>query len=222
MLAGVVAASSHGAEPATSLAWPPAGLTVAAPASDPDQLKPPAPASIWKDKVGNGFRKGALEAGVSLGASLGSQILGSTDAHDLGLAKLSVGRVMSEVGSRDRWPGGNWELLGEVFGGEQFKPRHASLAGLTAILRYDFATGTRWVPFFDAGGGVTDTDIGRPDLGGNFQFNLQTGPGVDWFFHKNFALTFQYRFLHLSSAGLENPNHGVNTSALYAGISCFF
>jgi len=183
---------------------------------------PPVPSAIWRDEVGNGFCKGAMEVGATVGASLGSQIFGSTDAHDLALVKLSVGRVISDVVNSDSWYSGNWELLGEVFGGEQFKPHNAHLDGLTTILRYNFATGTKWVPFFDAGGGVTYTDIGRPDLGGNCQFNLQTGPGVNWFIYKNLALTVQYRFLHLSCGGMEKPNHGVNTSALYTGISWFF
>jgi len=222
VLAGVAADSSQGAESSTSLALPLADRTVTAPVLNTNLLTPPVPSSIWRDEVGNGFRKGAMEVGATVGASLGSQIFGSTDAHDLGLVKLSVGRVISDVVNSDSWYSGNWELLGEVFGGEQFKPHNAHLDGLTAILRYDFATGTKWVPFFDAGGGVTYSDIGHPDLGGNCQFNLQTGPGMNWFIYKNIALTVQYRFLHLSSGGMEKPNHGVNTSAFYAGISWFF
>ena len=159
---------------------------------------------------------------MTIGGSLGSRMFGSTDAHDLALMKLSVGRVISDVVGSDRWYRGNWELVGELFGGEQFKPHNAHLAGLTALLRYDVATGTKWVPFFDVGAGATETDIGYPDLGGTGQFNLQTGPGVHWFVRKNVALTVQYRFLHLSCASAEHPNHGVNTSAFYAGVSWFF
>ena len=32
----------------------------------------------------------------------------------------------------------------------------------------------------------------------------------------------QYRFLHISSAGMELPNNGVNTSAFYVGMSWLF
>jgi len=59
-------------------------------------------------------------------------------------------------------------------------------------------------------------------LGGTFQFNLQTGPGLHWFVEKNLAITMQYRFLHISSAGMELPNNGVNTSAFYVGMSWLF
>jgi hypothetical protein len=222
VLVGMAAINSQGAEPSAPAAPQPIDLTSSPLSPSPAGLTLPASSTIWQDEVGNGFRKGATEVGISGGASLGSKIFGSTDAHDFALTKLFVGRVISDVVAGDSWYRGNWEVLGEAFGGEQFKPRNAQLAGLTPVLRYDFATGTKWVPFFDAGAGVTETDIGRPDLGRAFQFNLQTGPGVHWFVCKNLALTVQYRFLHLSSAGIEKPNHGVNTSVCYTGISWFF
>jgi opacity protein-like surface antigen len=222
VLAGNTALGSGTAETSVVSTPPQLALALPGPSCDSGDLTLPVPSTIWEDDVGNGFRKGATEVDLSVGASLGSKIFGSTDAHDLGLMKLSVGRVISDVVASDRWYGGNWELMGEVFGGEQFKPENAHLAGLTALLRYDFSTGTKWVPFFDAGGGVTETDIGSPDLGGTGQFNLQTGPGVHWFICKNIALTAQYRFLHLSCASMQHPNHGVNTSVFYSGISWFF
>jgi hypothetical protein len=93
---------------------------------------------------------------------------------------------------------------------------------MTPFLRYDFATGTRFVPFFDAGAGITATDISLPDLGGRFQFNSQVGLGVHWLAWKNTALTLQYRVGHISNAGLEDHNHGLNTSLVYGGASWFF
>lgn len=177
---------------------------------------------IWQGGTGLGFRKGVSEAGLSVGYSVGSSTFGSTDEHDLALTKIYFGRIFTEVGGRDRWYAGNWEILGEFFGGVQINPDSAYVIGLTPVLRYNFATGTRWVPFFDAGAGVALTDIGRPDLGGVFQFNLQTGPGVHWFVGKDTVLTFQYRFLHISNASLQDPNHGVNTSVFYVGVGTFF
>jgi len=196
-------------------------------------LKPPAPviqsgeltldsSGVWQDDVGQGFRKGVSEAGLSLGVGVGMSMLGTTQAHDLALAKFHFGRVCSRVVGEDNWYRGNWEWVAEAFSGAQFNPDQAYVVGLTPVLRYNFATGTRWVPFFDAGAGVTLTDIGRPDLGGVFQFNLQTGPGVRWFVGKDTVLTFQYRFLHISNASIQDPDHGVNTSVFYVGVSRFF
>ena len=36
------------------------------------------------------------------------------------------------------------------------------------------------------------------------------------------ALTLQYRALHLSNAGIQEPNHGVNAQMFYAGLTWFF
>ncbi|HTB82619.1 MAG TPA: acyloxyacyl hydrolase [Candidatus Sulfotelmatobacter sp.] len=182
----------------------------------------PAPICFCKDEGGYDFHKGINEVGITLGGSFGSKIFGSSERHDFVLSKLQVGHVFSNVFAKDHWYAGNFELLGEIFGGEQVKPVGAYLAGVTPVLRYDFATGSRLVPFFDIGFGATATDIGLPDLGGTFQFNFQTGPGIHWFIDKKTVLTFQYRFLHVSSAGLETPNLGVNTSVFYLGVSRLF
>ena len=222
MLAGGMAISLPAAEPpspssqATDPLVPGGGASVVA------ETGQAGSANGWTEEIGGDFRKGAMETGFSLGASVGAHIFGGSETHDFALAKLLVGRVISDELGSDRWYRGYWEVLGEVFGGGQFKPGEAFVVGVTPGLRYDFATGTRWVPFFDAGAGATATDIGRPDLGGTFQFNLQTGPGLHWFVEKNLALTMQYRFLHLSSAGTELPNKGVNTSVFYVGMSWFF
>jgi hypothetical protein len=47
------------------------------------------------------------------------------------------------------------------------------------------------VPFLEGGGGPTYTDIGKPDLGMEFEFNLQAGLGIEYFFCPNMAATFE-------------------------------
>ena len=94
---------------------------------------------------------------MTIGGSLGLRMFGSTDAHDLALMKLSVGRVISDVVGSDRWYRGNWELVGELFGGEQFKPHNAHLAGLTALLRYDVRHRHKMGAVLDVGAGATET-----------------------------------------------------------------
>jgi len=88
-------------------------------------------------------------------------------------------------------------------------------------LRYNFATGSRWVPFVDAGAGVTATGIGAPDLSGTFEFNLQAGGGVQWFLKENLAVTFEARYTHWSCAGIHEPNFGLNGVTGLLGIKLF-
>jgi len=174
------------------------------------------------DSARDGIYSGLQEAGFNLGAGLGNNFLGGTVSHDTALARLDYGWVFSDLLGGDHWYGGHLEIVEELFGGSQIRPHTAYVAGETTLLRYNFATGASWIPFCDAGIGLSATDIGHPDLGSTGEFNGQGGVGVHWFWRKNSALTFEYRFLHISNGGLRKPNEGVNVNMLAAGMSWFF
>ena len=176
--------------------------------------------SLWDAGVGEGFQKGTTELCLSVGAGYG--ILGNGAHHDWLLGAIDYGWMFTGVVAKDRWFRGNWELLGSLFGGAQFHPEAAYLVGLTPLLRYNFATGSRWMPFVNAGAGVTATDIRDGDLSTTFEFNLQFGAGVRLLLRDNLALTLQYRFIHLSNAGIEEPNDAVNNSSVLLGLNWLF
>jgi len=182
----------------------------------------PQPAGIWQDGIGSGFRKGTIQAGFLVGGGFGTAGFGSWQAHDLALGSVNVGWTLTDVVGRDHFFKGNLEVIGEAFSGIEFHPRTRYLAGFTPLLRYDIATGTRWVPFLTCGAGLTLTDIGHPDLSGTFQFDPQGGLGTHYFFRENVAFTAEWRWLHLSNAGISEPNHGTNTQMFMAGITWFF
>jgi len=94
--------------------------------------------------------------------------------------------------------------------------------GLTPALRYHFATGTRFVPFIQGGAGVSLTDIRRPDLGTDFEFNLMCGGGLNYFIRDNLSLTAEYRLFHLSNAGIRLPNTSANAHIFLAGVAFWF
>ncbi len=171
---------------------------------------------------GKGFRRGLEEVGLDVGAGFSAHKIGDTKPHDLVLSKLYYGLMLGDVKGRDRWYQGNWEVTQEVFGGEQYYPSSEYVLGETTALRYNFATGTRWIPYLDAGAGILGTDIGAPDLGTTFEFNEQFGTGVRFFWRRNLALNFQYRYIHISNAGIKEPNQGVNEHVFYAGVTWFF
>ena len=178
--------------------------------------------SIWKDGVGNGFHEDTFDAGFALGAGFGVRAFGGTVAHDLALASGSFGWVFTDVVAEDKWWRGNWEWLNEVFAGGQFNPRDHYFVGWTTGLRYNFATGSRWVPFIDGGVGLSGTDIDSPDLDGIFQFNVQVGVGMHYFLRDDTAVTLRYQWLHFSDGGTTAVNHGVNTEMFEAGLTWFF
>ncbi len=199
------------------------GLTADWAYSDEPALKPsPSLENIWLDGIGSGFHKGLYQVGGTVGAGFGIRVFGTSVDHDLALASVNGGWVFTDVMASNKWYGGNLELLLELFGGEQFKPDRRYFIGLTPLIRYNFATGSRWVPFVDAGGGVSSTNIDGPDLTGNFQFNLQGGAGTHYFLSDRTALTVQYRWLHFSNAHTQLPNNGTNTQMFHVGVTWFF
>jgi len=183
----------------------------------------PGRVGTWvDDSVGNGFCSDVREFGLGLGVGFAADVFGSKGAHDLVLTRFYYGWMLGDVVGKDRWYRGNWEVVQEIFGGVQYHPRNRYVIGETTFLRFNFATGTRWVPFLDAGVGILATDIGAPSLGSVFEFNEQFGAGLNYFWHKNRALTLEYRFIHISNAGIREPNLGVNENVFYAGVSWFF
>ena len=140
----------------------------------------PGRESIWENGVGEGFRSTTASMSLSGGALGGIACFGSQQAHDIGLLSLSYGHMLGGVTGTDHWYRGNFEARVELFGGMQFHPdvdTDGWVVGLTPHLRYNFATGTRWIPFADAGAGVTATGIRPSDLSGTFEFSLQPGGG---------------------------------------------
>ena len=187
-----------------------------------DNAFAPQPLSIWQGDVGEGFRSDVRTFSVETGVALGVQAFGGRQVHDLALLSHSYGHMLGNVVGGDHWYHGNWEARAELFGGGQFSPRSDELVGLTPHLRYNFATGTRWVPFADVGAGVTASGIGPPDQSGTFEFNLQANVGTHWFVRDDLAFTFELGYLHMSCAGIHSPNLGVNTIKGMLGLTWFF
>jgi len=140
----------------------------------------------------------------------------------LAMGSLTYGHMLGHVVGEGHWYRGSPEFRLELFTGAQFSPSREWLVGLTPHLRYNFATGTRWIPFFGAGLGVTATSIGHPDLSGTFEFNLQAGPGIQWFLKDKLAITLEARYLHLSCAGISKPNLGVNGVTGMLGLAFYY
>lgn len=184
--------------------------------------RPPSAEQIWGKGVGDGFVKWTREFDISVIVAFGLDSVGiGRNNHNLAMAAIHYGWMFGDVGE-DCWYHGNWELLVEGFGGAQFHPETKYVVGLCPIARYNFATGSRWIPFFGGGVGPTVTDIGNPDLSTTFEFNLQLGIGLHYFVCDYAAFTAEARYLHFSNAGLGHPNEGVNTMSYLLGFSWFF
>jgi hypothetical protein len=77
------------------------------------------------------------------------------------------------------------------------------------------------VPFVEVGEGALWTTVRYLSLGGKFQFASHGGFGMHAFLASDVAITLGYRFRHISNAGLDEPNHGLNTHFFIVGLTRF-
>lgn len=119
---------------------------------------------------------------------------------------------------RSRLPLKRFEILSEGILGNAIHPG-GHLYGQTLMFRFDFRPVRHIVPFFDAGTGVVNTTLDRrvPEITGHTQFLSQGGVGIQYFYRPQRAWVIEYRYFHMSNAGLEQPNHGFNGNMISVG-----
>ena len=170
-----------------------------------------------------GFGKQSL--GISGGYGLALPV-GGTDAPELEdiqfvyvTPRWGVG-ISDPLGDRN-WYRGNFELLLEGTFLYMFEPKHGIAGGLAPVFRYNFLTGTRIIPFLQVGAGVIALDADLERQADGLSFILQSGLGLHFFVSQSTALTGEWRFHHISNAGIQNRNAGINSSLFMLGITFF-
>ena len=119
---------------------------------------------------------------------------------------------------------GAFEVLVEPVGAHFFQPFSASLFGGSLVLKYNFLSFGRWMPYWDFGVGVTWTDLAPriPEQSTQLEFLLETGPGMQYFITAESAISLGIRLHHISNSGLGDRNTGINAVLGLIGISFYF
>jgi hypothetical protein len=168
--------------------------------------------------------KGTLEYGVLGGFWKGNNIFDNAPSSNRRAIYIlpQIGQVLTdEIGSG--MVEGNVELLLEPMAAHYYEPFRASAFGGSLVLKYNFLSFGRWMPFWDGGAGMLWTDLAPriPEQSTQFNFILQTGPGVSYFVSENWAITAGFRFHHISNSGIGNRNIGLNAWLFNLGVSFF-
>lgn len=79
------------------------------------------------------------------------------------------------------------------------------------IVRWNFTSGKRLAPFIELGGGVLFTNKDLPLQSSNVNFTPQAAIGMNIFTREKRAVSLDFRYEHISNAGLAKPNPGINT-----------
>jgi hypothetical protein len=170
-----------------------------------------------------GFQSGTWHLGLMGGYSILHKVFQDRIANvHFAPLLLQIGNTVTDV--HGPFPvRGSLELLLEPTFMITTSPSTTFGEGASVLLRYNFVTGTRWVPFFDLGVGILHWNLRLPDfLGAQFNFTVQGGPGLHYFATDHLAITGQVRLHHISNGGIETPNIGVNSSLYLLGVSYFF
>lgn len=175
------------------------------------------------------YKKGAWEIGLNGGAFGSISTHGTAVRPDMGYAigELRAGLMLSDIHG-DGIFRGNWEFLGEAFGGGIFSGPGDVLVGLDIYLRYNFVQPqSRIVPYIQVGGGGLYSDAAHDDavqrnLGSDFLFSLQAEIGVRYHLSKNVAITTAFEYRHFSNAGLADRNVGLNGLGGTLGVAWFY
>lgn len=145
---------------------------------------------------------------------------------DLAVESLRLG-VMLTNRRGSGFFAGNYELLGEVFGGGIFQGPGNVEAGATLIFRYNFIQPrARIVPYMQIGGGGIYTDISETKSRGlvslPVEFNLQGSGGLRFLVGGRSAILLEAGYRHISNATIKQPNRGVDSVGGTLGFGFFF
>lgn len=178
----------------------------------------------WAGSMEDPLKKGTIEWGIVTGYGLSNSLRASKSGIDLFTFMPRVGYVFAELQGKPPFRG-SVEVIGEAVPVLlAFESRTIYSGGLTALLAYHPATGTRVVPFLEGGAGVLlstprSRDPASQFHASQFNFTLQIGAGIRYFVGERAALSLEYRFHHISDAGLTERNPGLNSDFVLIGFS---
>lgn len=170
-----------------------------------------------------GFPSGTWHLGVKTGYTKSHKIFAGR-APNVQFAPLffQIGYTLTDV--HGPFPvRGSLEMIFEPTFLITARPKKTFGEGASILFRYNFVTGTRWVPFFEAGVGILHWNLRiTRDLNSQFNFTILGGPGVNYFLTDKLAITGQIGLHHISNAHRRSPNVGVNSSVYLLGVSYYF
>ncbi|MDR4474988.1 MAG: acyloxyacyl hydrolase [Nitrospira sp.] len=168
------------------------------------------------------MRKGAMELGGAVGYAQGTTAIGAAESANRSAVFVMprAGVILTEPLGRNWWQG-NVELMIEPVVARFTKPFAAEAVGGSFVLKYNFLSFGRWMPFWDIGAGMVWTNLAPriPEQSTQFEFVLETGPGLQYFVTDRVTWLMGVRLHHISNSNLGDRNTGINGVLPYVGLS---
>jgi hypothetical protein len=169
------------------------------------------------------FEKGSSDFGAQLGWGHTVDLPPGRNRTDMGFAFFFPNWQHNLTGliNEGSWKQGAWFYHMEA--GLAFADRDDKLlfGWSPLIFQYKFLSPKRrWAPNILLGAGASMTnwkDVAERELGSEFQFLLHIGGGLEYF-KEDGAYSFNYRLFHVSNAGIQFPNIGLNAHVFSLGM----
>lgn len=178
----------------------------------------------WANDVMPKLTVGTQEVGLTAGYLLPHRLTLDHVTKQQGPALMpSWGMVLTDPVGRG-WYRGQTTIGAEMVYIQFREPVLTHGIGFTPKIKYTFVSLERVRPYIEFAGGPFWTDLaGRiPEESSQFNFVLTAGFGVSYFLTNQTAFNVGYRFHHISNAGTQYPNLGINSSLPFGGFSFFF
>lgn len=168
------------------------------------------------------LRKGTFELGGAVGYAQGTTAIGAAESANRSAVFVMprAGMILTEPLGRNWWQG-NVELMIEPVVARFTKPFAAEAVGGSFVLKYNLLSFGRWMPFWDVGAGIVWTNLAPriPEQSTQFEFVLETGPGLQYFVTDRITWMMGVRLHHISNSNLGDRNTGINGVLPYIGLS---
>ena len=179
--------------------------------------------NVNADNFSQRFSKGNSDFGAEVGWGWTFDLPPGPNRTDLGFGFFFPNwqRNLTGVIAKDSWYQGAWFYHME--GGIAVSDRsNGYLVGWSPLMaQYKFLSPKRrWAPNILLGTGFSMTDWkdeAERELGSEFQFLLHAGAGIEYFKEKG-AYSINYRLFHVSNAGIQFPNIGLNAHVITFGV----
>jgi Lipid A 3-O-deacylase (PagL) len=156
--------------------------------------------------------------GMQMGLALENNIPRNISHISLLLVQPSLAFSLHDFSS-GKGPAERFQIVDEGLLGGSLHPG-GKLMGNAVLFRIVRRNHGRLAPFLNFGAGMlrTSLDNRAPELSGPLQFMPQAGFGLEHFISPQRAIVFEYRYMHMSNAGLVPPNHGFNGDMITIGL----
>lgn len=119
-------------------------------------------------------------------------------------------------------PKGILEFQIEPFLNPVLSPENNLELGVSFFFKYIFPLNKKVAPYIKMGAGPSYLTQHLREQGTQINFVEQVGAGISVFLKDNFSFNWEYRYRHLSNAGIKYPNKGVEAYLSLFGFSYFF